>query len=184
MRIEEAARTGISHAHNALVCEHCCRMLVTPKYRWVEYIQEYLHTFGEIVFILGNCLAILYVGGVMLFAAVFSSHRNSHPYEEEYESYQREWEAKREADAKRVLERRHSAEAEETAAYMNYLEERDKRDAEEEAQRTGRLALRTDSVETEDVRERACEQEWRADRTRREAEDREREAERWRERHN
>jgi hypothetical protein len=138
MRIEEAARTDLSYAYNALVCEHCCRMLVAPKHRWVEYLQEYLHTFGEIVFILGNCFAMLYVGGVMLFAAVFSSHRNSHPYEEEYERYQKEWEDKKKADAERIekqlseeaeadaerIERRVHEEAAETAAYLNSLKVR------------------------------------------------------------
>jgi hypothetical protein len=126
MKIEQALlTTNQTDVHNPLLCEQCCRMLVMPKHRWLADIQEHLHVFGEIIFTIGKCFAALYLGIQYLFEAVFPHlNRNKDPLELEYERYQREWEAKREADSQRILNKRIVDEANEDAAYLNSLKAR------------------------------------------------------------
>jgi hypothetical protein len=126
MKIEQALRTANqADMHNPLLCEQCCRMLVIPKHRWLADIQEHLHVFGEIIFAIGKCFAALYLGIEYLVEAVFPHlNRKKDPYELEYERDQQEWEAKREADSQRILNKRIVDEANEDAAYLNSLKVR------------------------------------------------------------
>jgi len=111
-----------NHVHNSLLCEQCCRTLVVPRHRWLEEAQEHLHALGEVMLILGKSFAGLLLGGQFIVEAIFPHlNRQKHPLEEEYERYQREWEAKREAEAQNALKKRAMDDANEEAAYINSL---------------------------------------------------------------
>ncbi len=112
----------LDHFHNPLLCEQCCRAMVVPKHRWLEYLQEHLHSFGEIILMLGKSFATLFLSGQFILEGIFPHlNRQKHPYEEEYERYQREWEAKRDSEAQSALEKRVMDDANEEAAYLNSL---------------------------------------------------------------
>ncbi|CAN5235063.1 hypothetical protein BH10CYA1_BH10CYA1_08430 [soil metagenome] len=112
----------LDHVHNPLLCEQCCRALVVTKHRWLEFLQEHLHSFGEIILMLGKSFAALFLGGQFILEGIFPHlNRQKHPYEEEYERYQQEWESKRESAAQDAVKKRVVDDASEEAAYLNSL---------------------------------------------------------------
>lgn len=113
---------GHDHIHNPVLCAHCCRTLVVPRNKLVEEVQEHLHVFGEIMLLFGKNLATLFLGAQFIVEAIFPHlNRQKHPLEKEYERVQKEWEAKREAEAQSDLAKRMAEDAQEETAYLNSL---------------------------------------------------------------
>jgi|LakMenEpi03Aug12_release.lakeMendotaPanAssembly.Ray.scaffolds.fasta_scaffold133446_1 hypothetical protein len=112
----------LNHIHSGLLCEQCCRALVVPRQKWLEELQEHLHILGEIMLIMGKGFAAALLLAQFIVEAVFPHlNRNKHPDELEFERAQKEWQAKRDTDARKALEDRVTNDANEEAAYLNSL---------------------------------------------------------------
>lgn len=131
MGVVEHLSAELNESSNTLVCEHCCKMLVSPRHRWLENLQESAHVASELVGLVAQCIGIFFIGVTMIFASIFPNLiRHKDPYVEEYERYEREWRQKQELlrleeEANKDADRLNSAAKEVTFAHANDLAEDD-----------------------------------------------------------
>lgn len=86
MRVVEQLSTEINQTTNTLICEHCCKMLVTPKQRWLENLREYAYVAAEIVGLVAQVFGLFLYVITVIFAAIFPDRfKQKHPYVEEIE---------------------------------------------------------------------------------------------------